>query len=273
MWWMVWERWTCFNPRRPHGRRPVAKGILVLAAKFQSAPPSRAAAPLSNKKPASREVSIRAALTGGGRLDGLGLAGSRCFNPRRPHGRRLPTAAGSRFGTLFQSAPPSRAAAYLHLFTGAHRRVSIRAALTGGGHPQRGRRVAGRCFNPRRPHGRRPTPPSVPKRRTTFQSAPPSRAAAGLDDWVTLAEVVSIRAALTGGGASPSCCSCVAGCFNPRRPHGRRPARVILRLSSGCFNPRRPHGRRLGWGCSKGALLLFQSAPPSRAAACLFRRA
>ena len=54
-----------FNPRRPHGRRPVLSALNKLCSKFQSAPPSRAATSSSRSSSAVGSVSIRAALTGG----------------------------------------------------------------------------------------------------------------------------------------------------------------------------------------------------------------
>ena len=77
--------------------------------------------------------------------------------------------------------------------------------------------------------------------------------------------------------------------FNPRRPHGRRPAtyvrlqdrpdvsiraaltggdfiRGVPHLGVLGFNPRRPHGRRPHHARGPAAAVVFQSAPPSRAA-------
>ena len=191
------------------------------------------------------EVSIRAALTGGDLADTLASAQSLCFNPRRPHGRRLLTETVS-------FSPES---------------VSIRAALTGGDsrsmppgkaescfNPRRphGRRLvdecdetpeemfqsappsraataapmaattSATCFNPRRPHGRRPLPPPLLKQSATFQSAPPSRAATILVSEAIGKVRVSIRAALTGGDSVLAMHAPRRGGFNPRRPHGRR---------------------------------------------------
>ncbi len=61
----------------------------------------------------------------------------------------------------------------------------------------------GECFNPRRPHGRRLFIASAVAAATEFQSAPPSRAATAPETKPTLAEIVSIRAALTGGDPGP----------------------------------------------------------------------
>ena len=79
---------VCFNPRRPHGRRPSCLAQTPRSREFQSAPPSRAATP--------------AAPVRTGRPAG--------FNPRRPHGRRLAERVPQIRAIMFQSAPPSRAA-------------------------------------------------------------------------------------------------------------------------------------------------------------------
>ncbi len=116
-----------FNPRRPHGRRPLTatrkvgrsvfqsappsrgpEGVWMLS--FQSAPPSRAATAPAKPARTTEEVSIRAALTGGDLLFFLVVFCSCGFNPRRPHGRRLTALLETVAQSMFQSAPPSRAA-------------------------------------------------------------------------------------------------------------------------------------------------------------------
>ncbi len=128
--------------------------------------------------PPCPNVSIRAALTGGDATQRAPLSKIRSFNPRRPHGRRPSCIEHPSGHSMFQSAPPSRAAT-----------CTTRAG----------------------------TPTEL------FQSAPPSRAATGGESCQHTAAVVSIRAALTGGDPSPSTPKRVFVRFNPRRPHGRRP--------------------------------------------------
>ncbi len=191
---------------------------------FQSAPPSRAAAGqlwhLSLPLPVSIraaltgggwekagiirlvDVSIRAALTGGGAADLANADSSNSFNPRRPHGRRPRVNQVLFSEDLFQSAPPSRAAAETNSILGVMSPVSIRAALTGGGGGGSQADVWRRGFNPRRPHGRRQGVQQVHGAGARFQSAPPSRAAALVNLAESHLSAVSIRAALTGGGRS-----------------------------------------------------------------------
>ena len=144
----------------------------------------------------------------------------------------------------FQSAPPSRAATTTMSYPTPPHLVSIRAVLTGGDSGRLRRSSSTTCFNPRRPHGRRPLRLDRKTIYAWFQSAPPSRAATRSGVGFSLHRGVSIRAALTGGDKSPF-------------PQARQPA---------CFNPRRPHGRRPGIGPVVVVVPSFQSAPPSRAA-------
>jgi hypothetical protein len=280
---------ACFNPRRPHGRRPSRVTPSVSRTEFQSAPPSRAATSAGVSPAMDAIVSIRAALTGGDLRAPLHHSGMGSFNPRRPHGRRPSATCAPTPPTSFQSAPPSRAA-------------TPHAPLVG---------VQGGSFNPRRPHGRRLVSNAAMRDAPAFQSAPPSRAATlAVQAWATSRDV-SIRAALTGGDRIAEVVRPVSVGFNPRRPHGRRRLLVALLTtahrfqsappsraatlaesmrsmtalfqsappsraatsngknqlaSSAGFNPRRPHGRRLAGYLAILGTSPFQSAPPSRAA-------
>ena len=125
----------------------------------------------------------------------------------------------------------------------------------------------------------------------TFQSTPPARAAT-VRDRACLATASTFQSTPPARAATRDRIVCTRhrGCFNPRRPRGRRP---MLNRPSGsrCFNPRRPRGRRpdtLGAATTvslcfnprrprgrrrhRSRLLryaeLFQSTPPARAATC-----
>ncbi len=220
----VWQMRSCFNPRRPHGRRPAPHFLTANSEQFQSAPPSRAAAGSSRRSQPPRLVSIRAALTGGGQLRQQERRFCRRFNPRRPHGRRRAESGERLVEVMFQSAPPSRAAAAEWDAKQPEPWVSIRAALTGGGLTEYATGVRDREFQsapPSRAAACRPW--KMPPRRR-FQSAPPSRAAAPTATPWGRDLVVSIRAALTGGGHPWRTRRAGIAGFNPRRPHGRRPS-------------------------------------------------
>ncbi len=189
----------CFNPRRPCGRRPPLRCSRWLPSQFQSAPPLRAATGKLIVHKVFSEVSIRAALAGGDHEYPLCSSRGDCFNPRRPCGRRLKNSTLHQNNTMFQSAPPLRAATLLFCVRrdiGAFQSapplraatlrwrvawsaelVSIRAALAGGD--------------------------------------------AGFDLMGNVG-MVSIRAALAGGDYNTRSAEIKTMSFNPRRPCGRR---------------------------------------------------
>ncbi len=217
---------SCFNPRRPRGRRPAAAHQCPRLIEFQSAPPAWAATWRSSSSRSVSAVSIRAARVGGDRPMMWMRRGECSFNPRRPRGRRRQSSlVRARFGS-----------------------VSIRAARVGGdpGTPAPAR--AHRCFNPRRPRGRRRGCASAAVGALLFQSAPPAWAATCHEGFVRRRGVVSIRAARVGGDGTWFWWRGLRACFNPRRPRGRRPASPRSSARKSCFNPRRPRGRRQGQG-------------------------
>ena len=152
-----WPSAPGFNPRRPHGRRHGGANITTGAQSgFQSAPPARAAT--RSKVSGSVYDTFQSApparaATAPSRMFGTGRRG---FNPRRPHGRRLPPAVDVE-RVMGVSIRAARTGGDYRLGSHGHPRcVSIRAARTGGdvmvgcGSPPGAWR-----FNPRRPHGRR----------------------------------------------------------------------------------------------------------------------
>ena len=54
--------------------------------------------------------------------------------------------------------------------------------------------------------------------------------------------------------------------FNPRSPHGERPAAVCCLCRWRYFNPRSPHGERPGWSILSAIISVFQSTLPARGA-------
>ena len=195
-----WTAPACFNPRRPHGRRPGA----------------------TTRREAGEGVSIRAARTGGDRrYAGALCEATSCFNPRRPHGRRHALSRRESSATFeFQSAPPARAA--------------TNRPRTGPGDP----RFNPRRPHGRRP-ARLPVPPRTPKRfqsappaRAATRRRSPERPGAspvsiraartGGDRTIRRAA----PAAVLFQSAPPA--RAATGVSNPRRPHGRRPPILFL---------------------------------------------
>ena len=232
---------TCFNPRRPRGRR--LRTTTELLARIVSIHAARAGGDAVGaiNVPHRADVSIHAARAGG---DASAVAVESfpfCFNPRRPRGRRPGGGAVLSAGARFQSTPPTRAATGVILPSQRPFYVSIHAAHAGGDAVGRGDRQATgvsihaahaggdmlpplpryqrSCFNPRRPRGRRHNE--------------------------------SARADFAGS------------CFNPRRPRGRR----RVEASSDCGVS--IHAARAGGdACTVEATVRhrFQSTPPTRAA-------
>ena len=150
-------------------------------------------------------------------------------------------------------------------------------------------------FNPRRPRGRRLIGADASIVAALFQSTPPARAATLRHTVFRIDHRVSIHAAREGGDRQASGRPPRQGCFNPRRPRGRRPADTYTGIDSLslCFNPRRPRGRRPDTAPrnpnSKGfnprrprgrrhppgepelVVASFQSTPPARAATTALR--
>ena len=144
-----------FNPRPPHGGRPlkilsqllnfrvsihaprtggdervVFTGELI--AEFQSTPPARGATPEPAGDLLKHSVSIHAPRTGGDAIASAGLKQELGFNPRPPHGGRR---SGSHTVTTekqFQSTPPARGATRVRCCQGNRESVSIHAPRTGG---------------------------------------------------------------------------------------------------------------------------------------------
>ncbi len=157
-----------FNPRAPHGARQLWPWMWIRRTLFQSTRPARGATGTQLHKAIHYYVSIHAPRTGRDAglsdYDGVPLAFQStrpargatpsaalwvsrnfCFNPRAPHGARLPPISSKQIGLLFQSTRPAR---------GATSRCS-------------NFKPTARRFNPRAPHGARhhqrpgPLPPGV----------------------------------------------------------------------------------------------------------------
>ena len=131
-------------------------------------------------------------------------------------------------------------------------RISIHAPRTGSDAARNLRASPGPDFNPRSPHGERRPSSSLPRAAARFQSTLPARGATSMK-WrgITMSNI-SIHAPRTGSDTAAECCSCRWRYFNPRSPHGERPARIASRGRYPDFNPRSPHGeRQLRSGCRR----------------------
>ena len=122
-----------FNPRSPHGERPGANAHQERDLIFQSTLPARGATRGSAFRQKQQPISIHAPRTGSDHFRHALQADQRHFNPRSPHGERLPTSNVHHFLPF----------------------ISIHAPRTGSD-GQRGRKPSAQPhFNPRSPHGER----------------------------------------------------------------------------------------------------------------------
>ena len=78
-----------FNPRSPHGERPVHRGELTQANKFQSTLPAWGATVQEANNNTMLDISIHAPRMGSDMQVKVAEANIFNFNPRSPHGERL----------------------------------------------------------------------------------------------------------------------------------------------------------------------------------------
>ena len=189
-----------FNPRSPHGERRAGKNrhetgrlISIHAPRTGSDTTRRTA---THKR---RRISIHAPRTGSDLHAGGRRAGHGDFNPRSPHGERLPSATRA-FGTYrfqstlpargatkwtalkgliteFQSTLPARGATCPGTPSGFAQKISIHAPRTGSDKRAARTICATPHFNPRSPHGERHFPALCAPNLVLFQSTLPARGA------------------------------------------------------------------------------------------------
>ena len=127
--------------------------------------------------------------------------------------------------------------------------------------------AAAKDFNPRSPHGERHGDSFQRSQPYKFQSTLPARGATNLFFEAIRIIKISIHAPRTGSDGLGVTGFSLARNFNPRSPHGERPA-----TDGNCttiakhFNPRSPHGERLEHPPTYGVDCRFQSTLPARGA-------
>ena len=100
-----------FNPRSPHGERPVSRGLSgVIHRQFQPTLPARGATVLDALVAQVRPISTHAPRTGSDHVDVNHDLSSFYFNPRSPHGERPVIFAGTWRLRKFQPTLPARGA-------------------------------------------------------------------------------------------------------------------------------------------------------------------
>ena len=103
--------------------------------------------------------------------------------------------------------------------------------------------AACRYFNPRSPHGERPSGQQSRQRPAISIHAPRTGSdlcyeRPAITDWI------SIHAPRTGSDSQRPAEPPAASNFNPRSPHGERPPAASSQPAASNFNPRSPHGER-----------------------------
>ena len=279
-----------FNPRSPHGER-LAQSIYLSAPVhyFNPRSPHGERRHLRRHRWQAVQISIHAPRTGS----------DLCPKAARRSGRfqsTLPArgaTASFRFCyscSSFQSTLPARGATPMRVRDRRMVCISIHAPRTGSdshslctirarrhfnprsphGERHDGRRrtsAAAKDFNPRSPHGERHGDSFQRSQPYKFQSTLPARGATNLFFEAIRIIKISIHAPRTGSDGLGVTGFSLARNFNPRSPHGERPA-----TDGNCttiakhFNPRSPHGERLEHPPTYGVDCRFQSTLPARGA-------
>ena len=256
-----------FNPRSPHGERPSRRWCWMRRTDFNPRSPHGERQSRAWNKAVAHRISIHAPRTGSDGSVGRFAQEVKNFNPRSPHGERPDPAPGTATPEISIHAPRTGSDALT---------VSIWKPKT--------------HFNPRSPHGERPFFRHVYRIcGLSFQSTLPARGATLVVSVGMLVWIISIHAPRTGSDGEQVRLIHAPFYFNPRSPHGERPA--VFRCRASCdafqstlpargatvtisisfsppshFNPRSPHGERPAAGISGRCQTRFQSTLPARGA-------
>ncbi len=152
---MIFSGKTDFNPRAPHGARPVARLPMPRQNTLQSTRSTRSATSSISSRQPCVATSIHALHT---ERDGKGAwhhIHPRNFNPRAPHGARLSKEIDLRLAFLLQSTRSTRSATDQSALLCIPMSTSIHALHTERDSSRRENRIAHEYFNPRAPHGAR----------------------------------------------------------------------------------------------------------------------
>ena len=169
----------------------------------------------------------------------------RNFNPRSPHGERLELCCDLRHNEKISIHAPRTGSDVQASGARIVRNISIHAPRTGSDTDATPSLTSPCNFNPRSPHGERPS--HVPNKnvRHRFQSTLPARGATYILQDIVDVSQISIHAPRTGSDPAASPLHRLPSNFNPRSPHGERHY-GFQRHGERCrnFNPRSPHGER-----------------------------
>ena len=166
-----------FNPRSPHGERPVWGASAGLQCLFQSTLPARGATVMLLSVLPAPAISIHAPRTGSDRRKKSSSRTRWNFNPRSPHGeRRMYGLTGKVVRDISIHAPRTGSDARARAQAPAQPHFNPRSPHGERHSPPRKWRVE-RYFNPRSPHGERRRPSKWRNITMLFQSTLPARGA------------------------------------------------------------------------------------------------
>ena len=212
-----------FNPRSPHGERPVVTMVMRSSWNFNPRSPHGERRASDRRIWHLRQISTHAPRTGSDGDDyGLETAPSN-FNPRSPHGERQRIGVSEvAVKDISTHAPRTGSDAAPPCARGCP--CSFQPTLPARGATQHRPPYARsyRDFNPRSPHGERLSNLLICGQQSEFQPTLPARGATH-----TVHQMFPLREH-----------------FNPRSPHGERQRQQALMMLPTYFNPRSPHGER-----------------------------
>ena len=191
-----------FNPRSPHGERPVISEYNYISSYFNPRSP--------HGERLLKEESLEQV--------------KEDFNPRSPHGERLAAYGLASSTSAFQSTLPAWGATLAHLGEQAILNISIHAPRMGSDEHFFLRIHHMQNFNPRSPHGERPARKRIANAAEQYFNprSPHGERHFRAMRLYALASFQSTRpawGATTGLGRIQHC----RPHFNPRSPHGERP--------------------------------------------------
>ena len=233
-----------FNPRSPHGERRFSRFLPRFAVIISiHAPRTGSDHPALRRASESLPISIHAPRTGSDDGSRRHFEKRGNFNPRSPHGERRADVKLTLKQCSFQSTLPAR---------GATDRVELkdRAFLFQSTLPARGATLL----------------EGNPGKQKLFQSTLPARGATYLLTRMVVSPLISIHAPRTGSDTACWATAPSRSNFNPRSPHGERPGESSISSQLSQFQSTLP---------ARGATLLvnglwhdqiFQSTLPARGA-------
>ena len=255
-----------FNPRAPHGAR-LAKAVQMCVTNY---------------------ISIHAPRMGRDAARGIVAEVATDFNPRAPHGARQRIFGNKKRRAEFQSTRPAWGATNRPRRGDCGEPISIHAPRMGRDSQKLLELHRIRDFNPRAPHGARPSYPLKQAVKVLISIHAPRMGRDSLAAWLSSIST-GFQSTRPAWGATRIVRYLFHLClhyFNPRAPHGARPYRIFFVLFSSVFqstrpawgatgitnagggkheyfNPRAPHGARPTTLEAVRCICLFQSTRPA----------